>query len=194
MVARPQVKLTAGLSSRECAISPRGVRSRGARARSTLSRSSFARTSRSIRGGALFVFASKRSNRLNVMWFDHHGYCILYKRLHDALFELPDATASDRPFASIDARTLAALVRGVAKVLASPPNLPSAGRSTGRVRHCGSGAAPTRRRHSPTQRARGSLAPIRGKPRIHAEASKFHAAPSVFPRVHTSATARFYAG
>jgi transposase len=65
--------------------------------------------------GALFVFASKRSNRLKVLWFDHNGYCILYKRLHDALFELPDATASDRPFASIDARTLATLVRGVAK-------------------------------------------------------------------------------
>jgi transposase len=65
--------------------------------------------------GALFVFASKRSNRLKVLWFDHNGYCILYKRLHAALFELPDASSSDRPLASIDARTLAAIVRGVAK-------------------------------------------------------------------------------
>ena len=32
--------------------------------------------------GALFVFASKRGNRLKVLWFDHNGYCLLYKRLH----------------------------------------------------------------------------------------------------------------
>jgi transposase len=65
--------------------------------------------------GALFVFASKRSNRLKVLWFDHNGYCILYKRLHGALFELPDATESDRPVVAINAHTLATLLRGVAK-------------------------------------------------------------------------------
>lgn len=65
--------------------------------------------------GALFVFASKRSNRLKVLWFDHNGYCILYKRLHAAYFELPDPTVSDRPLATIDARMLARLLRGVAK-------------------------------------------------------------------------------
>jgi transposase len=65
--------------------------------------------------GALFVFASKRSNRLKVLWFDHNGYCILYKRLHAAHFELPDPNASDRPLATIDARMLARLLRGVAK-------------------------------------------------------------------------------
>jgi len=65
--------------------------------------------------GALFVFASKRSNRLKVLWFDRNGFCILYKRLHGALFELPEATASDRPMASIDARALAVILRGVEK-------------------------------------------------------------------------------
>ena len=65
--------------------------------------------------GALFVFASKRGNRLKVLWFDHNGYCLLYKRLHRALFELPIADAMDRPLASIDPRTLAAILRGVAK-------------------------------------------------------------------------------
>ena len=40
--------------------------------------------------GALFVFASKRGNRLKVHWFDNNGYCILYKRLHRSSFELPD--------------------------------------------------------------------------------------------------------
>jgi transposase len=65
--------------------------------------------------GALFVFASKRGNRLKVLWFDVHGYCLLYKRAHGALFELPDAPSSGRPFAAIDPRALAAIVRGVAK-------------------------------------------------------------------------------
>ncbi len=31
--------------------------------------------------GALFVFASKRGNRLKVLWFDRSGYVVLYKRL-----------------------------------------------------------------------------------------------------------------
>jgi transposase len=65
--------------------------------------------------GALFVFASKRSNRAKVLWFDHNGYCILYKRLHGALFELPDASDRERPLAKLDARALAALLRGVPK-------------------------------------------------------------------------------
>jgi transposase len=65
--------------------------------------------------GALFVFASKRSNRLKVLWFDFNGFCILYKRLHGAVFELPDATGSDRPLVAINAGTLATIIRGVAK-------------------------------------------------------------------------------
>ncbi|MDQ2991942.1 MAG: IS66 family insertion sequence element accessory protein TnpB [Candidatus Eremiobacteraeota bacterium] len=65
--------------------------------------------------GALFVFASKRSNRLKVLWFDGNGYCILYKRLHAARFELPEASESHRPIATIDARALAMLLRGIEK-------------------------------------------------------------------------------
>jgi len=41
-----------------------------------------------------------------------NGYCILYKRLHQALFELPTAPASDRPLVTIDARALAMILRG----------------------------------------------------------------------------------
>lgn len=65
--------------------------------------------------GALFVFASKRSQRLKVLWFDRNGYCILYKRLHNARFELPEATELRRPMAIIDARQLAMILRGVEK-------------------------------------------------------------------------------
>ena len=64
--------------------------------------------------GALFVFASKRGNRVKVLWFDRNGYCILYKRLHAALFELPKARG-DQTIVHIDARALATLLRGVEK-------------------------------------------------------------------------------
>jgi transposase len=65
--------------------------------------------------GALFVFASKSGRRMKVLWFDHNGYCLLYKRLHRASFELPEAEASGRPMVTIDARALATMLRGVAK-------------------------------------------------------------------------------
>ena len=64
--------------------------------------------------GALFVFASKRGNRIKVLWFDRNGYCILYKRLHAASFEMP-AAGPDTAMVHIDARTLAAILRGVEK-------------------------------------------------------------------------------
>ena len=56
--------------------------------------------------GALFVFVNKRRNRLKVLWFDRNGYCLLYKRLHHARFEVPDVR-------TIDARMLATIIRGV---------------------------------------------------------------------------------
>ena len=40
---------------------------------------------------ALFVFANKRATRLKVLWFEKNGFCLLYKRLHQAVFELPAA-------------------------------------------------------------------------------------------------------
>ena len=57
--------------------------------------------------GALFVFVNKRLNRLKVLWFDRNGYCLLYKRLHHARFEIPENVRT------IDARMLATILRGV---------------------------------------------------------------------------------
>ncbi|MFO0674386.1 MAG: IS66 family insertion sequence element accessory protein TnpB [Polyangiaceae bacterium] len=55
--------------------------------------------------GALFVFASKRGNRLKVLWFDHNGYYLLYKRLHGALSICPRPVI--RAAARVARRTLA---------------------------------------------------------------------------------------
>src|SRR5689334_16865336 len=58
------------------------------------------------KSGALFAFTNKRKNRLKVLWFDRNGFCILYKRIHRARFELPASR-------TIDARTLGVILRGI---------------------------------------------------------------------------------
>ena len=63
------------------------------------------------RQGGLFVFGTRRANRLKVLWFDRNGYCLLYKRLHQALFCLPRATAGVA--ARIDGAALVQLLAGV---------------------------------------------------------------------------------
>jgi transposase len=63
-------------------------------------------------GGALFVFAGKSATRIKVLWFEGHGLCILYKRLHRATFEVPLGT-DGAVFVRFDATALAALLAGV---------------------------------------------------------------------------------
>ena len=63
--------------------------------------------------GALFVFINKRANRLKALWFDRNGYCIIYKRLHQAVFVPPRRTEDDHPVARVDARRLAKIFAGV---------------------------------------------------------------------------------
>jgi transposase len=64
-------------------------------------------------GGTLYVFANRGATRLKVLWFDRNGYCLLYKRLHRAVFELPPSGGGAS--IQIDARRLAELLRGVAR-------------------------------------------------------------------------------
>jgi transposase len=63
--------------------------------------------------GALFVFVGKRRNRAKVLWFERNGYCLLYKRLHRALFSLPAASDGAPPSVRIDGAGLAALLAGM---------------------------------------------------------------------------------
>ena len=60
--------------------------------------------------GALFVFCAKRATRLKVLWFDHNGYCLLYKRLHQSVFTLPLDGA--RAYVQINGAQLATLLQG----------------------------------------------------------------------------------
>ena len=62
------------------------------------------------RAGALFCFVNKRKNRLKILWWDHNGYCLLYKRLHEAVFLLPKG---DDVSLRIDGEQLRMLLAGV---------------------------------------------------------------------------------
>ncbi|MCY0989269.1 IS66 family insertion sequence element accessory protein TnpB [Nannocystis sp. ILAH1] len=64
--------------------------------------------------GAMFVFTNRRSNQLKVLWWDRNGYCLLYKRLHRALFRLPKSDAPEDRSVRIDRAALGELLYGVA--------------------------------------------------------------------------------
>jgi transposase len=49
---------------------------------------------------------------LKALWFDHNGFCVLYKRLHRAVFDLPAPNGSSNAI-QINAARLAELLRGV---------------------------------------------------------------------------------
>ncbi|MEQ9325326.1 MAG: IS66 family insertion sequence element accessory protein TnpB [Polyangiaceae bacterium] len=65
--------------------------------------------------GAVFVFINKRANRIKALWFDRNGYCILYKRVHRAVFMPPRSSERDRPIARVDGRELAKIFAGIDK-------------------------------------------------------------------------------
>jgi transposase len=71
------------------------------------------------RSGALFVFTNKRHNRLKVLWWDQNGYCLLCKRLHQALFRMPVPSGSSDSSVLIDGLGLAELLHGVASARTS---------------------------------------------------------------------------
>lgn len=60
--------------------------------------------------GSLFVFSNRNATRLKALWFDSNGYCLLYKRLHRAVFELPPSSGGAA--VQVNAAQLAALLRG----------------------------------------------------------------------------------
>jgi transposase len=64
--------------------------------------------------GALYVFVGKGATRAKVLWWDRNGYCLLYKRLHRALFAVPTAPAHAAAV-RLDAGALGQLLAGVAR-------------------------------------------------------------------------------
>jgi|SRR5579862_5632162 len=62
--------------------------------------------------GALVVFANRGATRLKVLWFDRNGFCLLYKRLHQAVFAVPRPADRSRAV-RIERAALATLLAGV---------------------------------------------------------------------------------
>jgi transposase len=63
--------------------------------------------------GALFCFVNRRTNRLKVLWWDRNGYCLLYKRLHRAVFRIPLGEPRGASSIRIDGAQLGKLIAGV---------------------------------------------------------------------------------
>lgn len=75
------------------------------------------------RSGAVFIFANRRTDRLKALWWDRNGYCVLYKRAHRAVFELPSASEGNSVSVRIDGKALAQLLAGAPKVKRERPKL-----------------------------------------------------------------------
>jgi transposase len=63
--------------------------------------------------GSLYVFVGKRPTRIKILWWDRNGFCLLAKRLHRALFRLPEGSAGEEQAVQIDGVALGLLLAGV---------------------------------------------------------------------------------
>lgn len=63
--------------------------------------------------GAVYIFIGKRPTRCKLLWWDRNGFCLLSKRLHQALFVMPDGQLTGGNALHIDANALAELLAGV---------------------------------------------------------------------------------
>ena len=61
--------------------------------------------------GHLYVFLNRRRTLMKVLFFDRTGYCILYKRLEQGTFQLPDADPHGR--VELMAPDLALILEGI---------------------------------------------------------------------------------
>jgi transposase len=67
---------------------------------------------RDVLEGHLFVFVNRRRDRVKLLWWDHDGLALWYKRLESGTFETPRPSA-DRSHVELDATEMAMLLGGV---------------------------------------------------------------------------------
>ncbi len=62
--------------------------------------------------GHLFLFVNRNRDRLKILFWDHDGLAIFYKRLEAGTFQLPKPN-SDRQGVELDERQFSRLLRGL---------------------------------------------------------------------------------
>jgi transposase len=62
--------------------------------------------------GHLFLFRSRRGDRLKALYFDRDGYVLWYKRLEEGTFKLPKLNAA-QPSVELRASELAMILDGI---------------------------------------------------------------------------------
>jgi transposase len=62
--------------------------------------------------GHLFLFFSRKRDRIKILFWDADGFCIWYKRLEVGIFQLPVATEGDQGV-ELDCRQLNQLLGGL---------------------------------------------------------------------------------
>lgn len=62
--------------------------------------------------GTIFVFVGRRGDRIKLLYWDHGGFVLVYKRLERGRFRIPEV-ATDAKSVSLDASSLAMLLDGV---------------------------------------------------------------------------------
>lgn len=62
--------------------------------------------------GHLFVFRSRRGNRVKLLFWDRDGYCLVYKRLEQGTFRFPAVKADERSV-QVSAQELSLLLWGI---------------------------------------------------------------------------------
>lgn len=62
--------------------------------------------------GHLFVFSSRRYDRIKLLYWNTDGYVIIYKRLEEGRFRLPRLISSESKSIEIDITDLSALLSG----------------------------------------------------------------------------------